>query len=370
MTWPACGAEDRACPAEAGGHPGSPGGGSSAANQGKAEADLQVRQGGDGSFSLWSSSFGEGFHSGRGALREARETFVLPSQLERFGAGRRLKVVEVCVGTGTNLAMLLERCAALGIDLEWWGLELTAAPLALALGEAEFREQWQAETLLTLEALQASDGWRGAGSRGEMLWGDARRTLPVLLEQQRGQVDRVWHDAFSPQHCPQLWTVEVLGSLAALLAPEGRWISYCSAAAVREGLRLAGLQLAALSTPDVLPRGGQPLPGPQASAAGEGPGPEVLPRRGWSGGTVASTSPLPASPLWRPLSAMEQEHQASGAGEPYRDPSGAAPAATILAARRDAQAKALAIGRRSSGSAWRRRWGLEGRTDVMAPPVP
>jgi hypothetical protein len=45
---------------------------------------FREHQGADGSFSLWSHSFGEGFHSGRGALREARETFLAPSQLERF----------------------------------------------------------------------------------------------------------------------------------------------------------------------------------------------------------------------------------------------------------------------------------------------
>jgi tRNA U34 5-methylaminomethyl-2-thiouridine-forming methyltransferase MnmC len=59
-----------------------------------------------------------------------------------------------------------------------------------------------------------------------MLWGDARQTLPQLLEQRRGQVDLIWHDAFSPQRCPQLWTVEFLGSLAELLADGGRWISF------------------------------------------------------------------------------------------------------------------------------------------------
>ena len=358
MTWPACGAEEPSCTTEAGSAAASQGAGSSAASEAKAEADLQTRQGGDGSFSLWSASYGEGFHSGRGALREAQETFVLPSQLKRFGAGPRLVVVEVCVGTGTNLAALLEASAAAGLELAWWGLELDPAPLQRALAEPTFRGQWQAQSLESLEELSARGRWQSPNSCGRMLWGDARRTLPKLLAQHRGQVDLVWHDAFSPQHCPQLWTVEVLGSLAALLEPKGRWISYCSAAAVRDGLRLAGLHLAALSTPAPLPRHGQPPPTPQASAGGEEPGQGADQRRAWSGGTVASPTALEPSPLWRPLSAMEREHQASGAGEPYRDPSGTAPAPTILAARRDAQATALASGSRCSSSSWRRRWGL------------
>jgi tRNA U34 5-methylaminomethyl-2-thiouridine-forming methyltransferase MnmC len=307
-----------------------------------ATAELTIRQGDDGSFSLWSPRFGEGFHSRRGALREARETFLAPSQLERFTPGQRLRVLEVCVGTGTNLAALLEACTAAGLELEWWGLELDPAPMQLALAEPAFRSQWQLQTLETLETLSERGCWQqggwqqGAGS-GRMLWGDARQTLPHLLEQRRGLVDLVWHDAFSPQRCPQLWTVEFLGSLAELLADGGRWISYCSAAAVREGLRLANLNVVALATPNAGPNGQQ---------------------RSWSGGTVASHQHLAPSVLWRPLSSMELEHMSCSAGEPYRDPTRRANAAEILEQRRSAQAGALALGERSISSAWRKRWGV------------
>jgi tRNA U34 5-methylaminomethyl-2-thiouridine-forming methyltransferase MnmC len=305
-----------------------------------ADQDLRIRRGRDGSFSLWCGRFAEGFHSGRGALREARETFVLPSQLERFKAGRRLKVVEVCVGTGTNLAALLEATQAAGLELEWWGLELDPAPLQLALAEPEFRSQWQPQTLQTLESLLERGGWQQGAGSGRMLWGDARQRLPHLLTQRRGQVDLVWHDAFSPQHCPQLWTVEFLGAVTALLAAHGRWISYCSAAAVREGLRLAHLNLAALGTPHAGPSGHQ---------------------QSWSGGTVASHQQLARSMLWRPLSAMELEHMGCSAGEPYRDPTDTANSAEILDQRRAAQAASLARGERSASRAWRKRWGVERR---------
>jgi tRNA U34 5-methylaminomethyl-2-thiouridine-forming methyltransferase MnmC len=334
MTWLACGAEP---PAE--GRGGAADARSAATGEGAEAADLKILRGGDGSFSLWSGRYAEAFHSGRGALREARETFVVPSQLDRFAAGRRLRVVEVCVGTGTNLAALLEASAAAGLKLEWWGLELDPAPFQLALAEPAFRSQWQSQTLKTLETLSERGGWQQGAGSGRMLWGDARQTLPHLLEQRLGQVDLIWHDAFSPQRCPQLWTVEFLGSLAELLADRGRWISYCSAAAVRETLAQQGLQLAALAVPA----------GPD-----EGKAPQ-----GWSGGSLASPAPWPSSPLWRPLTVMEGEHLGSAAGEPYRDPTGIAPAAVILAKRQEAQAAGLASGARSSSGAWRRRWLLE-----------
>lgn len=345
-----------------------------------AAAPLQVRSGADGSFSLWSPDFREGFHSGRGAVREAQETFVRPSQLERFQAGERLTLLEVCVGTGSNLAALLEACARRGLQLDWIGLELDPRPLALALAAPAFRDQWQPGTLTILEQLQRHGGWdagsgagRAAGggatsgavsrdgsgdgsgddsrdgspdgrSRGRILWGDARENLARLQLERPGRLDLIWHDAFSPQRCPQLWTLEFLTQLAALLRPQGRWLSYCSAAAVREALRLVPLQLAALPAP--------------AAAGDEAGSTAAAAQRIWSGGTLASPMPLQPSRLWRPLSPMEREHLASSAGEPYRDPDGRATAATIHRRRQLAQAAGLARGEREASAAWRRRRGL------------
>ena len=304
---------------------------------------LERRLTADGSFSLWSAEFGEGFHSGRGALREAAETFLEPSGLERFPAGSTLRVLEVCVGTGTNLAALLDDCGKRDLRLRWWGLELDPQPLALALADAGFRQQWQPHTLAVLDQLQGRGSWQGERGAGALLWGDARRTLRELGAREPGPIDLIWHDAFSPRRCPQLWSVQFLESLATLLAPQGRWISYSSAAAVRAGLVLAGLELAAIQAAPG--RGGEGKPGLQA----------------WSGGTVASPHISAGSAGLRPLAAMELEHLGSSAGVPYRDPLGTADAGTILANRAREQAELLGRGRVPSSSAWRRRWGLHAR---------
>ena len=306
---------------------------------------LEPRRTADGSFSLWSPQFGEGFHSGRGAVREARDTFVAPAELERFRPGSCLQVVEVCVGTGSNTAALLEACAAQGLRLQWWGLELDPAPLRLALAEDHFRRQWRPEALEPLEQLQRDGHWQGPLGQGRMLWGDARQAVRQLPPQLRGQTHLVLHDAFSPRHCPQLWSLEFLSDLAGLLQPQGRLITYCSAAAVREGLRRAGLQLAAI-----------PAPAPHHQGSNGAPA-----RPAWSGGTAASPQPLQPSRALRPLSPMEQEHLGTSAAEPYRDPQGSGDAASILMSRSRAQAERLAAGLVLPSSAWRRRWAVDRR---------
>ncbi|MFY8148314.1 MAG: MnmC family methyltransferase [Prochlorococcaceae cyanobacterium] len=296
---------------------------------------LQSRRGGDGSFSLWSERFGEAFHAAEGALGEARRKFVEPAELDRFPPGRELWVLECCVGTATNTAALLEAVRPRGLALRWWGLELDPRPLELALADGGFRAQWHPATLALLEQLRHGS-FAAAGLQGTLLHGDARGLLPSLLPALAGRCDLVLMDAFSPGHCPELWSQELLQRQAALLAPQGRWLSYCSAAAVRQSLRRAGLQLATIR------------PHPEGGAAA-GSRPPL-----WSAGTAASPSPLPPSAWLAPLSPMEREHLATRAAHPYRDPSGQDTAGRILERRQREQAAAAA---ESSGS-WRRRWQL------------
>jgi tRNA U34 5-methylaminomethyl-2-thiouridine-forming methyltransferase MnmC len=182
-----------------------------------------------------------------------------------------------------------------------------------------------------LDGLLERGLWQGGSSRAALLWGDARQRVGELLEArqlERG-CDLVLLDAFSPQRCPELWSLEFLSLLARLLKPDGRLLTYCCAAAVRRSLQLAGLQLASIAGP------------PPA----------------WSYGTAASPGPLAPpgahGPL-RPLTPMEQEHLATRAAVPYRDLSGRGGSAVILAERQQAQASSQA----GSTSAWRRRWGL------------
>ena len=308
-------------------------------------ADLEPRVGRDGSFSLWSAAFGEGFHCAAGAVAEARATFVAPAQLERFAPGATLTVLEVAVGTGTNTAALLEAVRARDLALTWWGLEIDPRPLELALASPQFRGTWPEPVRRELERLVAGP---------TLLWGDARRRLADLPAALQGHCDLVLHDAFSPRRCPQLWTQEFLGGLARCLAPQGRLISYSSAAAFRASLRELGLELAAIRRAPRADGEREEAPGPQR----------------WSGGTVASPTALPgladpAEALLRRLSPMEEEHLDTRAALPYRDASGSTPAAAILAERQARQQGAAG----ESSSTWRRRWAAQlGAGGRGAPP--
>ena len=299
----------------------------------RALGQLTQRLTADGSLSLFSSAFNEDFHSSAGALAEAKAKFVAPAELSRFGQGKPLRVLDVCVGLGHNSAALMQ---ALPDDshpaLQWWGLELDRRPLQLALAHDGFQNLWLPVVRERLQSLLGADGWEDSLSKGTILWGDARRQLQALPVDLR--LDLILLDAFSPGCCPQLWSEEFLKALARRLAPGGRLLTYCRAAAVRASLQRAGLTIRSL-----LPAPGQ--------------------RREWSSGTLACCEnghghdPLAHSgPGWVALSTMENEHLLTRAAVPYRDPDGTDDAEHLQQRRREEQ---QGCGLESTSS-WQRRW--------------
>src|SRR5690606_14158191 len=72
----------------------------------------------------------------------------------------------------------------------------------------------------------------------EFLIEDLRVCLPDLSP----GFDLIFHDPFSPQKAPELWSVDLFRQYYRLLArPHGRILTYSAAGAVRGGLQEAGL---------------------------------------------------------------------------------------------------------------------------------
>ena len=298
-----------------------------AADLGRLEAHLTA----DGSFSLHSFQFGEAFHNSAGALNEANAKFVVPAQLERFQPDQSVAVLDICFGLGYNSAAVMQTMPVPPPSLRWWGLELDRRPLDLALEQPSFQQIWSTSVLQRLKSLQSTGSWWDNSSQGQLIWGDARKTLVTIPADQN--FDLILLDAFSPQRCPQLWSEEFLGVLAERLKPGGRLLTYSRSAAVRASLKHARLQLFSL-----------------LGAPGE--------RLGWSSGTMAVRPGGEGCPMngpgWRPLSEMELEHLSTRAAVPFRDSSGTGTADVIL---RQRQLEQHCCNLEATNS-WQRRWGL------------
>lgn len=280
----------------------------------------------DGSATFFSAEFGETFHSRTGAQREALEKFAIATALATKSHRSHLTLLDICYGLGYNtaaaLALIWQQHPQCHVTVV--GLEIDATIPVAAL---EILPPWPESVLEVLRALAHQHYYTSSNCQAQLHLGDARQTIQTLVAS-GFQADAIFLDPFSPQRCPQLWTVEFLGMVARCLAVDGYLATYSRAAAVRSGLLAAGLQIGTLPLPTT----------PQAPHE-------------WSQGTIARWQ---ATGLV-PLSGMEQEHLQTRAGIPYRDPTLTDTAEQIRARRRAEQQTST----REPTTQWRRRWRID-----------
>ncbi|MCU0565019.1 MAG: MnmC family methyltransferase [Oculatellaceae cyanobacterium Prado106] len=279
----------------------------------------------DGSFTFFSETFGEAFHSSQGAKTEAFQKFAAATQLAEQARKPSLRLLDVCYGLGYNTAAALETIWQINphCQVEVYGLELDPT-VPLGAIAPPLLETWSPPLQTILQSLATSQQAQTPSLNAQLLLGDARQTL----QQVRAiafQADAIFFDPFSPRRCPQLWTVEFFQGVADCLASTGRLATYSRAASVRSALQLAGLQIGSI-----------PLKHSESSHE-------------WSQGTVAGFEPQSDA-----LSPMEQEHLQTRAAVPYRDPSLSDSMEEILERHRQEQGRSLL----ESTSSWRRRWGI------------
>ena len=250
----------------------------------------------DGSYSLRSVFFQENFHSLLGALEETKIKFTAPSDLQRF-RNKSLNVLDICFGLGYNSALLFSNLIKQKSLLNWYALEIDEKPLEYTLKNKSFKELWHPKILEIFEHLYQFDEFEDEFLKGKIIWGDARKKINKIPPNIK--FDLIYLDGFSPQKCPQVWTVEFLSKIAQKLNPQGYLITYCSSAAVRNTLRNLGLNIFSIK-------------------------PSLNSRNLWSQGTVAIAKfdkhKIQNNTIFNFLSSMEEEHLLTKASIPYRDP--------------------------------------------------
>ena len=284
----------------------------------------------DGSLSLYSLSYEEGFHDKDGALRESINKYLLPAQLEQFSNAEKIVVLDVCMGLGYNTGCILEELLQSNIKIEWHGLEIDEKPLNIGLKEKIFQEIWSPKVLHFFNSLNKSGKWTEGFNEGTIHWGDARHKIFQIQDSLR--FDLILLDPFSPQKCPELWSEEFIYLLTERLSKKGRLITYSTAASIRASFKRAGLNIYSIV-------------------------PSIDDQRKWSSGTVAMKKQFEQQIFVKnhqikELSIKEVEHLATRSSIPYRDPTGKGNSKEIISTREREQSKSQLI----NTSAWRKRW--------------
>ena len=274
---------------------------------------------GDGSWTFFSSEFGELFHSHYGAKQEARAKFVEPTQLPQRAMRSQLTILDICYGLGYNSASALETIWSIHpqCHITWAGLELDSRVPEMAIAH-HFDREWTHPIDSIVRELATNSAAKTDNFCGNLYLGDARQTLQQLVH--RGfRADAIFLDPFSPPTCPQLWTVEFLSLVARALQPDGYLATYSCAAAVRNALKLSQLQIGT-----TLPTG-RKSPGTLARHLNEG---LIL------------------------LSQRSEEHLQTRAAVPYRDPS-LTDSASVICDRRRQEQQTSSL---EPSTHWKKRW--------------
>ena len=284
----------------------------------------------DGSISLRSLFFKENFHSLEGAFKETEIKFINPSNLKRF-RDKSLNVLDVCFGLGYNSALLFSNLIRQNSSLNWYALEIDKKPLKYSLENKLFQKLWNPKVSKILKSLSKDCQYKDPFFECHILWGDARKrinNIPANIK-----FDLIYLDGFSPQKCPQIWTVEFLAKITQRLNNNGYLITYSSSAAIRKTLRGFGLYIFNIK-------------------------PNKISKNSWSNGTIAikkiDEESLKRNLFFEKLSLMEEEHLMSKASIPYRDPNLNSNANDIIQKRIQEQL----LSNLKTSKEWREKWGM------------
>jgi len=284
----------------------------------------------DGSYSLRSEFFQDNFHSLFGALEETKLKFTAPSNLQRF-KGKSLNVLDICFGLGYNSASLLNELIKQKSYLNLYALEIDKMPLEYSLRNKSFMKLWTPKVKNIFELLYRKDYFEDQFFKCSVLWGDAREKINIIPSSIK--FDLIYLDGFSPQKCPQVWTIEFLSKITEKLNSQGYLVTYSSSAAVRKTLRNLGLEIFKIK-------------------------PSVNNKTFWSQGTVAipkfDKNKLKPNFNFEELSIMEEEHLLTKASIPYRDQDLNSSKDDIINKRFNEQLLSNLV----STNEWRKKWGM------------
>ena len=228
----------------------------------------------DQSWTAYSPTYQETFHSISGAREECEVIFFQASQIqEKWHAAAcadpplpSFNILEVGFGLGLNWQNLQQHWLAAAAQgavpplVQYHALEKDTSLIEATRDHLKLPLIWQTRPpeLTPVFTSNSHDQTPGLGhwfftqkqatsTLQLFIWpGDARQVLPRLTDYLK-PCQAVWQDAFSPRHNSELWTWQWFKDLAAVCAPTAIVATYSAATPVRLAMQKAGFKVASRS---------------------------------------------------------------------------------------------------------------------------
>jgi tRNA U34 5-methylaminomethyl-2-thiouridine-forming methyltransferase MnmC len=195
----------------------------------------------DGSLTLWDERTGQHYHSLHGARRESEHVFI-KNGLDPFLRNENLSILELGFGTGLNALLACKWAQKWQVPVRYLSYDL------YPLDRRDFTDSADPSEKMVWNQLL------------DCPWGvEIRIHKYFFLKKERCDIrslnghheafNAVFHDAFSPDSEPKLWTLQVFQTMYSALQENGSWVSYSAKGQVRRDLQTAGFIVERLEGP-------------------------------------------------------------------------------------------------------------------------
>lgn len=209
--------------------------------------NLRIQKTDDGSFTLFSETYQEIYHSRKGALQESRHVFIEMGLKYALREKQAITLLEVGFGTGLNALLSMAHVFENNYSVKYIGLEPFPVPLEL-LPELQYQHIFEADQIKLLFERIHEKPWDQAITildQFELL--KVKQTLMAYKSQEK--IDLVYFDAFAPSKHPGMWEKEVFLHLASMMSKGGILVTYCAKGQVKRDLQAAGFRVEKLPGP-------------------------------------------------------------------------------------------------------------------------
>ena len=100
-----------------------------------------------------------------------------------------------------------------------YALEIDKKPLEYSLRNESFLKLWDPKVKTIFESMYRKDYFEDQFFKCSVSWGDAREKITIIPSSVK--FDLIYLDGFSPQKCPQVWTIEFLSKVSEKLNSQG-----------------------------------------------------------------------------------------------------------------------------------------------------
>ena len=201
---------------------------------------------GDGSPTIYVPELDEHYHSIHGALNESLHVFIQAGLANRLEQKQSINILEIGLGTGSNLLLTLNFIQSLPVQINYDALEPFPISDEIIVALSENITAFKC-TKETFEQIHTAGAGVPILLNAKLIFTKVQETLQNVELDKR--YDIIYFDAFGPRAQPEMWEAANFDKLFQNMEPGGVLVTYCAKGAVRRTLQEIGFMVEKLPGP-------------------------------------------------------------------------------------------------------------------------